>query len=29
MVVVALAAGAVALSQTGIWDPYQPPVYLE
>jgi hypothetical protein len=29
VVVVALAAGVVALSQTGIWDPYQPPVYLE
>ena len=29
VVVVALAAGVVALSQTGIWDPYQPPVLID
>ena len=27
--VVALAAAVVALSQTGIWDPYQPPVLID
>ena len=27
--VVALAAGVVALSQTGIWDPYQPPIIID
>jgi len=27
--VVALAAGIVALSQTGIWDPYQPPIIID
>lgn len=27
--VVLLAAGVVALSQTGIWDPYQPPVVID
>lgn len=29
VVVVLLAAGAVALSQTGIWDPYQPPILID
>ncbi|MBN9238099.1 MAG: hypothetical protein J0J03_00345 [Leifsonia sp.] len=29
VVVVALAAAVVALSQTGIWDPYQPPVIID
>jgi hypothetical protein len=29
VVVVLLAAGVVALSQTGIWDPYQPPVVID
>jgi len=29
VVVVALAAGIVALSQTGIWDPYQPLVLID
>ena len=29
VVVVAVAAGVVALSQTGIWDPYQPPVLID
>jgi hypothetical protein len=29
VVVVAIAAGIVALSQTGIWDPYQPPIYID
>ena len=29
VIVVALAAAVVALSQTGIWDPYQPPVLID
>ena len=29
VVVIALAAAVVALSQTGIWDPYQPPVLID
>jgi hypothetical protein len=29
VVVVALGAAIVGLSQTGIWDPYQPPVYID
>ncbi|CAN5225752.1 hypothetical protein BH11ACT5_BH11ACT5_15480 [soil metagenome] len=29
VVVVLLAAAIVALSQTGIWDPYQPPVIID
>lgn len=29
VVVVLLAAGIVALSQTGIWDPYQPPIMID
>lgn len=29
VVVILLAAGVVALSQTGIWDPYQPPIMID
>ena len=29
VVTVALAAAVVALSQTGIWDPYQPPILID
>jgi hypothetical protein len=29
VVVIVLAAGVVALSQTGIWDPYQPPIIID
>ena len=29
VVVLALAAAVVSLSQTGIWDPYQPPVIID
>ena len=29
VVVIVLAAGIVALSQTGIWDPYQPPIMID
>lgn len=29
IVIVALAAGVVWLSQTGIWDPYQPPIVID
>lgn len=29
VVVILLAAAVVALSQTGIWDPYQPPILID
>lgn len=29
VVVILLAAAVVALSQTGIWDPYQPPIVID
>lgn len=29
VVIVGLAAAIVALSQTGIWDPYQPPIIID
>jgi hypothetical protein len=29
IVVVAIAAAVVALSQTGIWDPVQPPILID
>lgn len=29
VVVILVSAGIVALSQTGIWDPYQPPIMID